>query len=154
MLGKLRANKLQPHCTYGMASRWLCWPEVPIYCTAGTWENNTDLKIPILLHVFLWHSHHTWKNQRYCKEEVAWVETRTGCAQRCQAAARWEAVLGFRKKIYQEWAESQPRLRFRAELKAIVMTEMTRHKKARTPKKKLSTSHFVRQDLGHQVQGI
>lgn len=46
------------------------------------------------------------------------------------------------------------RLRFRAELKAIVMTEMIRHKKARTPKKKLSTSYFVRQDMGHQAQGI
>lgn len=42
-----------------------------------------------------------------CKEETAWVETRTGCAQRCQAATRWQAVLGWRKKSCQALAESQ-----------------------------------------------
>lgn len=33
-----------------------------------------------------------------CKEETDWIETNTGCAQRCQAATRWQAVLGWRKK--------------------------------------------------------
>lgn len=87
-------------------------------CTADTWEKHHRAKNTHAVICFLMTQppHLEESTILMCKEETAWVETRIGCAQWCQAATRWQAVLGWRKKEKekkkrcQELAESQTQI--------------------------------------------
>lgn len=80
-------------------------------CTADTWEKHHRAKnTHSVIHFLMTQPPHLEESTiLMCKGETAWVEMRTGCAQRCQAATRWQAVLRWRKKkkSCQELAESQ-----------------------------------------------
>lgn len=81
-----------------------------------------------------------------CKEETAWVETRIGCAQWCQAATRWQAVLGWRKKEKEkktlsgvsrvpdtDWGSG-------TELKALLMKEISNKKPGHRKRRNRATA--------------
>lgn len=119
-------------------------------CTADTWENTADLKIPILLYAFSWHSHHHTSRVDDNAKRRLLMRKELGVPSGTRLLPDGRLYL-VSEKIHQQSAEPLPQTEIQGKSSK---PQWGSQEKSQNPgeEKKLSTRQFVRQNLRRRVQ--